>query len=75
MMSKDSRLIKYPRSEEYFRRTWRLFPKFKQCWLINTLIYLNIAAVFFAIYVSGGMESFVKNIVYIVNHELIHAWK
>ena len=72
MLKKDERLKRKKGWEEYFKRTWMLIPKISTCWLINLLIYLNIAMLYFVINVSGGIEQFIKNVLYIVNTEVVN---
>ena len=72
MLEKDKRLKKKKGSEEYFKRTWMLIPKISTCWLIDLLIYLNILMLYFIINVSGGIEQFIKNVLWIINHEVVN---
>ena len=72
MLEKDKRLKKKKGWEEYFKRTWMLIPKISTCWLIDLLIYLNILMLYFIINVSGGIEQFIKNVLWIINHEVVN---
>jgi protein-S-isoprenylcysteine O-methyltransferase Ste14 len=62
MYQKEASIRNKIGSEAYFKRSWLLLPRFCTCWLYNTLIYLNIIAFVFVIYISGGVEKLTKNI-------------
>lgn len=70
MVEKDRRLKVKQGWEQYFKRSWMLFPKFSTCWCINSLIYLNIIAAVLAVHLSGGIENLIKNAIYMVNHNV-----
>lgn len=71
MLRKDGRLEKKAGFKEYKSRSNMFFFKFANSWIVTELIYINIVVFGIAVYLSGGMEEFMKNAHYLVKHELI----